>query len=267
MCAKSKRTGLENGVFSGSVKKAADAQAALPQEVLTRLASEALRRVAELGAVRVAPPEPEVVAAFCTELLASDTYAGARFVERAMEQGATLNDIYLGYMTEAARHLGRLWQRSEASLFDVSLATARMQAIVRVLSMQASAQLPLKGRAAVFVQVPDEPHVLGLKIATDLYRRAGWDIALLVGMDHGEILKRIQKMDVGLVGLSISGQHAAPSLSALVMAMRILRPELKIVVCGNLVAEDPMLAEIALPDATAATYEESVPVFEGFIAA
>ena len=46
-----------------------------------------------------------------------------------------------------------------------------------------------------FCAVPGEQHTLGVMMAADLFRRNGWDVGLLIGVDHAEIVERLERDD------------------------------------------------------------------------
>ena len=263
MSARSNNSKYERGDFANSARRAAGALGGLPEDALASIAELALRRVAEAGIAPSGAASDRDIEAFCAELVAEEPEAAGAFVDDLLDQGRSVRDIYLIFIPKAARLLGELWDEDALSIFDVTVATARLQALVHALSQPQA--MPLPGRRAIFASVPGETHSLGIRIATNLFRDDGWDIELLVGLEHEELVARIADAEVPLIGLSAGGSHALPALNALILAIRLERPEAKIVVCGQIVGNERSGVDAALPDDQAADFEPAKEVFERLI--
>jgi NAD(P)-dependent dehydrogenase (short-subunit alcohol dehydrogenase family) len=96
------------------------------------------------------------------------------------------------YIPAAAQHLGSNWVSDRLCFAEVTIATARLQALVRAIGTRWGgdpAHLP--GRRSVLMIVPDtEQHTLGAVVATGQMRRMGLSedlagAALLLGSRAG----------------------------------------------------------------------------------
>ena len=118
-------------------------------------------------------------------------------------------------------------------------------------------------RSAFFVPVPGEDHTLGLKMATDLLRAEGWTIDLAFDLSHDEILEKIGAEHLGLLGLTAAGEHATERLVKLVLALRIVAPQMMIFVGGNIADTNREILELAGVDGYARDFDEAHTILDG----
>lgn len=208
----------------------------LPDVTVENLAREVIRRVAERDLKAPAQePNEEDIKILCLALLSEDDQAGAQFIKDLRTDGASIEAVYLTYLAGAARMLGDWWDTSRVPFTDVALGTTRMYAIMRALRHQFAGRQASSTRSAIFASVPGETHVLGVRMATDLFRKNGWDIDLKVGRTHDELVDEISQSDAVVVGISAGGSHVVEPLSKLIIALRISNPKAVIFICGNIV--------------------------------
>ncbi len=212
----------------------------LPEEALRAIAKEALRRIAQQGPKETAVTDEVFqvqIESLCLALTSEDNEAAAKLIMKIKEQGASAEEIYLTYLAGAARLLGEWWNESRVSFVDVTIGTGRIYSIVRGMSHLFVPPERHRLRSAVFAAVPGETHTLGVKMAADLFRKEGWDIELLVGQSHEELIAEITQIKPILVGLSCSSRHALVALAKLVIAIRLGSPGTQIMVSGQAVRE------------------------------
>ena len=132
---------------------------------------------------------------------------------------------------------------------DVKLGTSRIYGLMRALE---SEEEPLKQQetpSAVFMTVPDETHTLGIQIATDLFRRQGWSIELLLDKSHEQLVDAAEAMQPAVIGISAAGDHSFAALARLIVALRIHCPDTLIAVGGAIVREASEMLDDLSPDA------------------
>lgn len=213
-------------------------KARLPDHSVEQLAREVIRRVAARAInLPEEPPSDEDLEILCNALLSDDDQAGAQFIQGLRTEGASIEAIYLTYLSGAARMLGYWWETSRVSFTDVALGTSRMYAIMRALRHQFAGQTMTGTRRAVFASVPGETHVLGVRMAADLFRKEGWDIDLKIDKSHDELVDDLSTSDAIVIGLSAAGNKSIEPLSKLIIALRISNPKAHIFVSGNVVDE------------------------------
>ena len=71
---------------------------------------------------------------FLDALLARDSARARQTIERALEQGTPVPDLYLGVLDPALREVGHRWARGELNIAEEHYATAVAQSILDGLS-------------------------------------------------------------------------------------------------------------------------------------
>jgi len=201
-------------------------------EVLNRVKAQALRNDQSIDA-----PTREKVERLCYALISDDHQEGQRFIESVYEDGASLEAIYLSYLAEAATILGEWWESDDASFYEVSIGTSRIYAIIRGLSHLFTPNRLVEVKSAVFASVPGETHNLGIRMAADLFGREGWDINMIVGQNHDDLVSEIAQSRCPMIGLSAAGAHSAAALARLIIALRISNPWAAIILSGQITNE------------------------------
>ena len=208
-------------------------KSSLPQDAVASLAREVLTRLAD----RVSEPatRSDVVNKLCDALLADDPLAAAALIEEQFAAGVTVDALYLGYLSPAARQLGEWWNTDVIRFADVTVGTGRIYGIMRSLSRRMPRTDAPDQKAAMVACVPGETHTLGARMATDLLREQGWLVDLQLTLDHDALVAKVVESGHVIIGVSAAGEHALPALAKLVLAIRVSRPDAAIMVSGNIV--------------------------------
>lgn len=127
------------------------------------------------------------------------------------------------------------------------MAAARIQSILRRMPVDRAIPGRAKAAGAIFAAVPGEMHTLGVMMAADLFRRGGWDVSLLVGLTHDELLTRFTRDDRPVIGLSCAGDHCYPALRRLLAAIGNARPDAQILLSGMILAQPDRIAALPVP--------------------
>lgn len=217
----------------------------LAQSALARLCAD-LREKSAAGAAQSVLGDP-CAAAMAYALCDEDESAAIVIVEDLLQAGLSVEDVCLDHLAPAARRLGDLWDRDRLPFSEVTYGTARIQSLLR--RMPSSRQAPScgVGPGALFAAVPGEEHTLGVVMAADLLRRNGWDVGLLVGLNHDDLVSRIARDDRPVIGLSCSGEHSYPALRRLLAALAGTRPDAQILLSGQIVHDADRLASLPAP--------------------
>ena len=184
----------------------------------------------------------ESVSAFCDMLLQPDQNRQAlAFIAARRDEGATIEDIYLGYIGPAARLLGERWERDELTPLQVTIGAGTLYALMRALRAGLVAN-PSRAaaRTALFALVPGEKHGIGVTVAADMFREAGWDIDLQLGLDQSGLTEHVVRTLPRVIGLSLSTVERLPELVQAVFSVRLVVPNALIGVAhgGDLRAAD-----------------------------
>jgi methanogenic corrinoid protein MtbC1 len=201
----------------------------LPQDAVATVASEIVRRLAEAKLRRPDVKAPEIaqdrIEAFCDLLIQPDPAAALGFIADRRAEGLTRQGVYLGYVSGAARCLGERWDRDEVSFMAVTSGTGHLYALMRAMRAEGPDQTRFDSRRdALFATVPGEDHGIGITMAADLFRQAGWQIDLETGTDHDRLLARVEATAPQVIGLSLSTENRLDALVRLVVAIRLVLP-------------------------------------------
>ena len=259
---------LNEEAFDRSEYQKADAQfrsanEALPQEAVSALAREVVRRLAFRAPRTVRPeaiPTSDDIEALCTALLSTDENAADALILAARREGVPIDAIYLGYVAGAARRLGALWDSDEISFLQVTMACAKLYRIIRGLRHVLAPAIgkDRDERPAMFALVPSETHTLGIEIATDIFRREGWDVDMMVGLDHDTLVEKADKRSYRAIVLVANSDGMVEPLARLVLALRISHPLAHVVVAGGILDHYPNISDIVGADAVIKDIETAV---------
>jgi methanogenic corrinoid protein MtbC1 len=222
---------LDVETFARTALRCAAKRRELPAREVTALTGEMVRGLARLAPEGASGAGQAIdrtsVAAFCEALLEPEAEAALRFVEALQRAGVTSEELYLGHVAAAARELGAGWTGNRLSLVEVTVATGHLYAVMRALRSAAGRQRPAAdaGRSALFAAVPGEDHSIGVSIAAEIFRDAGWDIDLQLGTDHDGLIARAERTRPRVVGLALSTPKRLAALARLVLGMRFALPE------------------------------------------
>lgn len=251
---------LEFDVYRRSAANIRRLSEKLPEDLVVNLAREVILRVASKeDALDHIPYDatPQELENLCNALVSDDSKAASRIITDLRADGVNAEDIYIKQLAAAARILGEKWLSDELSFSQVTVGTGRMFAIMRGLRHLFEPRIAAVDKTAIFASVPGEDHTLGVHMAADLFRKEGWEIALKVGLDHDQLVAEIEKAPIGIVGLSISGEHSIEALSRLVVALHISCPHAILLVSGSNVEDVRPLLNLMGLDAIAATVDEA----------
>lgn len=227
-------------VYQKSHSEVVSLKAKLPAAYVGGIVEEVLSRVKSQSLTddrSVETPARDQVEKLCYALISDDHTEGARFIQEVQEDGASLEALYLRYLAEAAYMLGEWWTEDHVSFAEVTIGTSRIYSIMRGLSHLFVPGRLVEVKSAVFASVPGETHVLGVRMAADLFGKDGWDVDLKIGRTHDVLVDEIAASKCQVIGLSAAGRHSAPALARLVIALRISNPSARLFVSGQITNE------------------------------
>ncbi|HEV7278826.1 MAG TPA: ATP-binding protein [Pirellulaceae bacterium] len=123
-------------------------------------------------------PLADVAMDYLSALLKSDRHRAIRSALNAVDQGASLESVYLNVFQRTQREVGRLWQLRQITVAQEHFCTAATQLAIaqlypRILERSSN------GRKLVAAAPAGEFHEVGLRIVTDLFEAQGWDTMYL----------------------------------------------------------------------------------------
>ncbi len=251
-----------------------DTVTSLARDVIRQLAQEKTKAAGPSGSIMSATIDSDMVEAFCDVILGYDPRAPLRFLEDKLARiVAQRSDLY-EYIACASRQLGAKWETEEVSYLQVTVAAGKLYALVRAVGAGGAEFdfAPDRQKRALFASVPGEQHTLGVTIAAEVFRNAGWDISLMINPSHEDFIERAAATQPPVIGLSISNSDGLDRLARLVVSARMTLPNTIVAVAAgpdidrhilqNVVDLDHVIsdarhAEITLSDLLLATKAQS----------
>lgn len=226
-------------------------RAHLAQDAVKELAQDIVRRLSSVDRADRLAAAPAIsqneIAAFCDVLVQPTAAAALDFLHGLQDRGIPRDTIIHGYIAGAARMLGARWDADRTSFFDVAVGTGHLYALMRSLPSarpDGLSALPVR-RNALFASVPGETHNIGITIAADTFREAGWDIDLQLDLDFAALTDHVRRTEPAIIGLSLSSEGRLADLVRLVVALRLLRPAAIIGVAPALAMSDQSIRKLA----------------------
>lgn len=221
-------------------------------EAVVRFASH----IVSVLAARSNLPEPVVRQTLLLQLIeaviAEDPGAAARLLETLRAHKIPLESLADHYLPEAARALGVLWSRDQADFVDVTIGTARLQALLRGLDSDAAldlSQRPVIG--AVLMIVPGgEQHTFGALVAASKLRRRGISVCLRLMPRTNELREVLRSRHFDGAMISVGARENLDMARKLVKLLRgSAESNVPVIVGGALLAECEDLARETGADA------------------
>ena len=149
------------------------------------LASQALDLLAKRRLVKSVSMSELQVKALSDSVLRQSSEERSQVVSEMRAAGISLEDIVDHYVPEVARRLGRLWCEDGLGFADVTIGSARLQGLLRDLSVQLHYPQDRRNESGVAVVVlAEEYHTLGAMVMTTQLRRLGISVRLMLGVSQ-----------------------------------------------------------------------------------
>lgn len=190
--------------------------------------------------------EPDVER-FIKILLSYDEQAAQVFASEILDRGISAEHLYERLFAGAARRLGDMWLTDDCSFYDVTLGTGRIQRLIREFSHQFLADNVYPGSTGrlLLCSAADEQHSLGLAVLAEFFVRDGWDVHVGPGIGSEALLDRVRETDYHLIGFSVAVTSRIAKLQQDIRRVRQVsrNSDIRVMVGGSLITEDPSLAE------------------------
>jgi methanogenic corrinoid protein MtbC1 len=172
-------------------------------------------------------------AVFLEALLARDSARARIAVERALEDGVPIPDVYLGMLEPALREVGHRWAMGALNVAEEHYATVVAGSILDALGRRLR-RPPKDGRLGIVTGTPDELHALGARIVADFLEADGWEVILLgTGAPADDITALVESEQPDMVALSTATAGVLDGVVELLGALRALDPRPYIVAGGQ----------------------------------
>ncbi len=167
-------------------------------------------------------------------LRSGDPHTAASVIDRAVGDGLTSVEIQSRVIAPAMWRIGELWQRQLLTVAQEHLATAVSHHVLGRLYPGLLGQAPRRGESVIVASVQGEGHVLGLRMAADVFDGAGFKVRFL-GADVPEesLLALVAEHQPAIVALGVTLPASAPWLIRSLRELRDRGPDLRLIVGGQ----------------------------------
>ncbi len=154
-------------------------------------------------------------------LLAGDVFRARTITFEAWSAEGDYVRVATRLFQPALYEIGLRWQRRQATVAQEHLATAICQTLLTQLYLTAALFVVPANRAAVFAAISGNVHALGLRIVSDVFDLAGWNVQHL-GADtpSEDLVAHIDIVRPDVVGLSASMVQQLPTLRRVVERLK-----------------------------------------------
>ncbi|MDG5487729.1 cobalamin B12-binding domain-containing protein [Sphingomonas sp. BGYR3] len=202
------------------------------------------------------PPLDADVEPFAQLALKAEAPELVAFVERRLDEGHSVETLFVGLMAPAARLLGEYWENDSRDFLDVTMGLWRIQQALRQLAERTMP--PMRsghGRHSVLMSaMPGDQHGFGTQMVAECFSRAGWNTDLLIQPSSSELHQKLAEFHYDILGLTVSCDCSTATLRNLVTAARSVsrNPDIRILIGGRVVNDHPDLVAACGADGTAA---------------
>lgn len=190
---------------------------------------------------------------FSNTLIDNDGGAVEQYLQKMRDRGHSQETLFLGLMSEAARHLGVLWEDDRRTFIEVTIGVARLQRVLCEFNAF-FAPSPTDGRQRVLLcALAGERHDFGLDMVACFMRHAAWDVDLRKECRTQDIADAVAHERFAIVGLTLSAGSGLEALCRAIQAARAasINPAIGVLVGGPLFLANPGLVTQVGADAMA----------------
>lgn len=224
-------------------------------EIIPRLLmvhSAGARTARSFGVYTISPAEVE---RFALMPLTAGTAEMMLEVEALLARGVSVETILLDLLAPSARKLGKCWDEDLCDFVDVTLGLTRLHEVLREVALRSPSVLgQFTGPcSALFSPMPGDQHNFGTLMIEEIFNRAGWMTDALLAPTQKDILGRVAREQVDLLGLTLSNDSTSRAVGELICAVRGVsaNPDIKVLIGGRMVNANPLFATEAGADGTA----------------
>ncbi len=146
-------------------------------------------------------------------------------------RGFTRAELLLDLLTPAARHLHARWREDRETFAAVTLATGRLQRLLRSDAMPASDGAPTPACGAVLVTGrPQDPRPFETAVAADFFRAAQWDAECLTPRTEQELADRLRSRAFDCLVIVWDGDDGLGDDDGFVHRLRRVSPNPRLIV-------------------------------------
>ena len=227
------------------------------------LVESALRKVASNYIDNLPRNREDWVERLCEALMSESETSHHAVISAIMANGVSGERFFQDYVPVAAQRLGEMWIADRASFVEVTLGTARLQALFRSApeaqaGVWVDRSIPL-GQSVLLVIPSFEQHSLGAFVAADHFRRHGVWVRMSIGLEERELADVIAANRFSMLAFSLATWKSVEKTGELVnfLTSHVDRVP-PIVVGGRIVSERSLVEKTSGADFAVKSVREAI---------
>lgn len=188
-------------------------------------------------------------------------------VDRMIAGGLAPEAVLTGLLTPAARRLGTLWEDDVKSFVDVTIATGRLQELLRWIVSHAPSDVHAPRAPEILLVTPrGEDHTFGALVFHAVLRFRGWSVVPIAPF-WKEIESSLSNPRLAVLGVSVGTERSLGECRRLIRQVRAHAENRDIVVLagGPLLALRPELGSEIGADGVAGDADEALKVLKKLV--
>jgi len=245
--------------------------ATIETEVVPRLV-DAHRRVGNAEALHQfhSHTAPEGAVDHLVALLLRDRVAEAAiWLETLVDDGTSVEAVYLAILQPAARRFGERWEQDTSDFAQVTIALWRLQELMYGLhaAFLDDAIPDVQVRRILLAPAAGSQHTFGMLMVAEFFRRAGWGVWGDPTASEREVAAAVREEWFDVVGISLGIADHLPLAASTVRAVRKAsrNPDVVILLGGPAMLRNPQFVTVAGADTMAVDAAEAVAVAERLV--
>ncbi|WP_424360945.1 cobalamin B12-binding domain-containing protein [Methylocystis parvus] len=193
------------------------------------------------------------IAEFAEIVVVDDAKAADQFLQRMRACGHSEETLFLGLLSETARHLGALWEDDRCNFVDVTIGVARLQKILCASSGHCEPAFGDSRQRLALCALPGERHIFGVDMVACFMRHAAWEVDLHKDAEADDVVEIVAGDWFAVLGFTVSSELGLDALCRAIQSGRAasINPQIGILVGGPLFRREPGLVAQVGADAMA----------------
>lgn len=211
----------------------------------------------------------EEIEHFSESCLGNELDQPLAYVQALIEDGVSIESVFIDLITPAARWLGYQWELDKKDFTAVTHGLMRMHQLTRSLGYvnRETPQTAGDVKRIFFACAPGSMHILGLSIVSEMFRSDGWQVVMEIASTEEELFKALRREWFDMIGLSVGLVEQLPGLKDLITRLKAqaINPQTLVILGGPAVSSDPDLLQKSGADGVSSHAPQAITLANGLL--